>query len=98
MTPEGKVKAEIKAFLDNIGAWYFMPSMMGYGRKGIPDIVGCFDRKFFAIEVKAPGKENTVTAWQTKELNAIRAANGLALVVSNANAFKNIFESWIRAL
>lgn len=89
-TPEGKVKAEIKAYLDSLGAdcWYFMPAMMGYGRKGIPDIIGCYKGKFFAIEVKAPGKIANTTPWQEKELCAILASNGIAIVVDSLELLK----------
>lgn len=80
MTPEGKVKAEIKKYLDSLGedCWYFMPMMMGYGRKGIPDIVGCIGGSFFGIEVKAPGKGNGLTNWQLLELQSIADAGGLS--------------------
>lgn len=54
MTPEGIVKAAVKRVLDATpGVWYFMPSMNGYGRAGIPDIIGSYKGRFFAVEVKA---------------------------------------------
>lgn len=81
-TPEGKVKDEIKAFLDSLGAecWYFMPMMMGYGRKGIPDFIGCYKGRFFSIEAKAPGKAANLTPWQAREKSAIMQASGIPLV------------------
>ena len=90
MTPEGKVKKEIKDFLDSLGqdCWYFMPQMMGYGRKGIPDIIGCLRGVFFSIEVKAPGKLGNVTPWQVKELTSIHLAKGITLIVDSAAAVK----------
>lgn len=60
MTPEGIVKASIKRVLDaKGGVWYFMPSMNGYGRAGIPDIIGSYKGRFFAVEVKAKGGKMT---------------------------------------
>jgi Holliday junction resolvase len=56
---------------------------MGFGRAGIPDIICCFQGKFIAIECKA-GKGKT-TALQDRELNAIRAAGGMAMVVNEDN-------------
>ena len=41
MTPEGKVKKKIVAYLKEIGAYYFFPATGGYGKSGVPDIVGC---------------------------------------------------------
>ena len=82
MTPEGKVKETIKKYLDGLGAdcWHFSPMMMGYGRKGIPDIVGVYKGTPFAIEVKAPGKKHMLTPWQHRELMDIHAAGGVAIV------------------
>jgi Holliday junction resolvase len=55
-TPENYEKDDICKYLDSIGAWYFKPMMTGYGKAGVPDIVGCIDGKFFSIEVKREKK------------------------------------------
>ncbi len=85
LTPEKKVKAavvkQLKMFGDSM--YYFFPATGGYGRSGVPDIVGCFKGKFWAIECKA-GK-NTTTALQEQELNAIRNATGEAWVINEEN-------------
>jgi Holliday junction resolvase len=60
-----------------------MPATGGYGRSGVPDIVGCCDGKFFAIECKA-GKGVT-TALQDNELRKIKEAGGIALVINETN-------------
>lgn len=83
MTPEGKVKEAIKRRFFEAGIYFFMPRGTVYGRRGIPDIVGCVGGRFFAIEVKA-GK-NRPTKLQSMEHDAIRAAGGVALVVNEAN-------------
>ena len=74
-TPEGYEKDDIKKYLDKIGAWYFCPLMAGYGKSGVPDIIGCFRSTFFAVEVKRPGK--TPTPIQKRRMAEIRAANGV---------------------
>ena len=83
MTPEGKVKDVIKKCLAEAGVYFFMPRGTVYGRRGVPDIVGCMDGRFFAIEVKA-GK-NKPTKLQLLEHDAIRATGGVVLVVNEAN-------------
>ena len=83
MTPEGKVKAKVKKTLDTMGAYYFMPTTGGYGRSGIPDIIGCLNGLFFAIECKANG--GVATALQNRELARICVAGGLALVINESN-------------
>ena len=83
MTPEKKVKTKVVAILKGFGAYYFYPVTGGYGASGVPDIVGCYKGKFFAIECKA-GKGKT-TALQEKNIANIYAAGGTALVVNEDN-------------
>ena len=85
MTPEGKVKAAVKRVLDRYkdNTYYFFVPQNGYGRAGVPDIVGCCCGVFFAIECKA-GK-GTTTALQDKELTAINAAGGISMIVREDN-------------
>lgn len=90
MTPEGAVKDELKRFLEMLGAYYYCPIPMGYGRKGIPDFIICHKGCFIGVEVKAPGKEKDVTPWQRKELEAIYHAGGAAYVISDVNVIKKI--------
>ena len=82
-TPEGRVKAKVKKILDGLGAYHFPAATHGYGRSGVPDFVGCYKGKFFAIECKA-GK-NKPTALQIREIERIRAADGHAIVVNEEN-------------
>ena len=82
-TPEAKIKAQVRRILADSDAYFFMPPGSGYGRAGIPDVVGCVRGKFLAIECKA-GKGKT-TALQDRELNAIRAAGGMAWVINENN-------------
>jgi len=83
MTPEKKVKTKVVAILKEFGAYYFYPVTGGYGASGVPDIVGCYKGKFFAIECKA-GKGKT-TALQEKNIAQIIAQGGIAIVVNEDN-------------
>jgi Holliday junction resolvase len=83
MTPEAKVKKKVVAQLKDLGAYYFYPVTGGYGRSGVPDIIGCYDGKFFGIECKA-GK-NKPTPLQEKNLKEIRTAGGIDMVVNEDN-------------
>lgn len=82
-TPEAKVKRAIKEALNAYGAYHCMPPANGYGRSGIPDILACYRGQFIAIEAKA-GK-NTTTALQDLELDKIRSAGGISLVINERN-------------
>jgi hypothetical protein len=83
MTPEGAVKAKIKDTLKELQCYYFCPPANGYGRSGIPDFVGCLSGMFFSIEAKA-GKGRT-TALQDREIQRIKDAGGIALVINESN-------------
>lgn len=91
-TPEGKVKAHIKDYLNTLGVWHFSPPANGFGRSGIPDLVCCFQGHFIGIEVKAPGKRTNTTTMQDREIASINAAGGTALVVDDVAQIKHIFE------
>jgi Holliday junction resolvase len=82
-TPEAKVKSLVTRQLKELGAYYFYPATGGFGRSGVPDIVGCFNGLFFAIECKAGN--NKPTTLQQKNLDQIVQAGGLAWVVNEEN-------------
>ena len=83
MTPEAKVKKQVKKILDDIGAYHFSPMMAGYGKSGVPDIIACYKGKFIGIECKA-GK-NTPTLLQLRNMEDIKRNNGLAIVINEGN-------------
>ena len=84
MTPEGRVKFEIKKVLDDLGIWYFMPAANGFGKVGVPDFICCWNGEFLAIEAKAPGKSDSLTPNQMARIQEIRNAGGLAFVIEDA--------------
>ena len=83
MTPEAKVKKAVVKQLKELGAYYFFPATGGYGKSGVPDVVGCWEGLFFGIECKA-GK-NTPTPLQEKNLREITRAGGFSIVVNEEN-------------
>ena len=83
MTPEGKVKAAIKRILAAHGCWDVMMVPTGYGKKGVPDFLVCHRGRFIAIEAKAGA--GTPSPHQEREIAAILAAGGIALVVNETN-------------
>ena len=89
-TPEKKVKARVKKILDELGAYHFSPATGYGGRKGIPDIVACYEGKFFGIECKA-GK-NKPTKLQEYELKKIEAAGGVSLVFTDSTKAEELKE------
>jgi len=86
MTPEAKVKKQIRAILERVGAYYSMPIGSGFGNAGTPDFLVCHRGLFIGIEAKA-GRGKT-TALQEHNLNRIMQAGGEALVVNEKNIDK----------
>ena len=82
-TPEKVVKDAVTKVLKSEDAYYFFPATHGYGRSGVPDIIACVNGRFLAIECKAGG--NKPTALQTREIENIRLAGGVAVVANEEN-------------
>lgn len=94
MTPEGKVKAKVKKILDEVNCYYFFPATGGYGKSGVPDVVGCYSGRFFGIECKT--RDNKPTLLQEKNLKAIEYNGGFSLVVNedNVDELRDILDNW----
>lgn len=80
MSESQLTKKMIKA-LRNRGAWCFKVHGGPYQSAGIPDIVGCHEGLFFALEVKVPGRGDTLTKLQQGALTEIQEAGGIAEMV-----------------
>ena len=81
MTPESKVKKQVKDLLNEFHAYWFMPVANMFTRGGIPDIIACFRGLFVAIECKAG--VNKCTKLQELEQAKIQEAGGCTFVVSD---------------
>lgn len=74
--PEKKVKDAIRALLNSIGAYYYMPVPVGFGRQGI-DFFVCYQGKFYGIEAKrADGLSKGPTKRQETCMREIAEAGG----------------------
>jgi hypothetical protein len=105
MTPEAKVKADIKKWLKehgfwpaggkkpegDVNGWYFMPVSNGMGIHGIPDFVCIFHGTSFFIEAKAP--KGVLSENQKLRHEEIRAAGGMVVVIRDAAELDTLFES-----
>lgn len=99
MTPEGRVKAQIRKYLTAKGVWFagqspppvvtgwmFMPVSNGMGVSGIPDFDGFYKGKPLFIEAKAPGGKPTDN--QLERHKEIRAAGGVAIVADSVETLE----------
>lgn len=79
--PETKVVKEIRKALDiNYPGFYFKTHGGPFQMAGLPDIIGLHRGVFIGIEVKCPGKEDTLTQKQINVLGKIKSAGGIAFM------------------
>lgn len=63
---------------------------------GLPDILGCHKGKFIGIEVKAPGKEKTLTLIQQEKIAKIKLAGGIAFMATSATIVRSVLNEQLR--
>ena len=95
MTPEGKVKKEVKSYLQKEGIFHFMTVPCGYGMVGVPDILACVPvlitpnmvgmtvGVFMGVETKAPGKIKNTTPNQKRMLTDLANCRGVSVVTTD---------------
>jgi len=98
VTPEAKLKSKIASLLTQRGIFFVRVKQGPGSTVGVPDIIGCWNARMFAIEVKAPGRyENCYegcrkdSPTQYEFLRRLKLAGGLALVVDNIDDIEHHF-------
>lgn len=82
--PETKVVRGILEMLEaSFPGFYFKTHGGLYQRIGLPDILGVHRGRFIGIEVKCPGKEDTLTKNQQKTLNLIKLYGGVGFMATS---------------
>jgi len=74
MAGELKLQTKIIKYLKSQQIWHV--KTVESNRSGIPDIIGCKNGRFFAIEVKSPDNYNKATNLQLYELAQIAKSGG----------------------
>jgi hypothetical protein len=90
MTPEGKVKEQIKKLLKKYGAYWHMPVQNGMGSPAL-DFHVCHRGLYLGIEAKAPGK--TMTDRQVLTAKEISDAGGIVFTCDGTNLVN--LELWL---
>jgi Holliday junction resolvase len=93
-TPENRVKAAIKKWLTKEGFYFFSAAAGPFSVHGVPDIIVCANGTFVGIEVKAPGKEDNLTANQQLHQRRIKDNGGIAIIASSVDTVIQAFESY----
>lgn len=84
--PEARLRTRIvkKLNMYGNGFWFVIHETM-YGQNGISDILGVYNGQFWALEVKMPGKEHTLTERQARFLKMVRKMGGHGAVVTSVD-------------
>jgi hypothetical protein len=90
--PEAKITEKICAYLDSQkpSVWHFKVHGGMFQQAGVPDIVGCKNGRFFALEVKT--EAGTPTKLQEYVMNKIKAAGGISGVVRSVEDAKRLLD------
>lgn len=94
MTPEGRVKKQVRKILDNFwGVHVWMPVPHGYGASGL-DFHCIVNGYALVIETKAPGK--WLTGPQRETARQIYVAGGAMFFISNNDGLRALLK-WMLA-
>lgn len=82
-TPEARVKDEIKALLQEYGAYYTMPVKLGYGNNGELDFnVGLHG---YRLDIEAKAGKNHPSELQWRHIERLAMAGCSSLVINEHN-------------
>lgn len=79
MQPEARLGHQIRTALEAQGAFVFKVHGSGMMMAGLPDLIVCYQGRFFGVEVKMPG--NKPSKIQRHVHRRIEQAGGVAVVV-----------------
>ena len=91
---EADVTKAIRDLLKHLGIWHWKEHQGLGSQPGIADILGCYDGRLLAIEIKAPGKRIKPGSHQALFLEAVRQNGGIAIVADSVEALVAGFEEY----
>lgn len=88
MTPEAKLKMDIRRYLESIGAFWSNVQGGPGSKPGDPDIIACYKGRYVAIEAKSP--IGVLSPIQKARRDEIRKAGGIYGIVRTIEDVKNL--------
>ena len=93
MTAREKViQTNIIRHLRSMGAWVFNVHGSPYQQAGVPDLLVGYKGRFYAMEVKRPGRP--LSPVQAKVIEEIRASGCIAGRVESIEEAEEMLEKW----
>ena len=90
MTTEKSITAAIRRYLKSIGAKVEKQHGGRFGKSGVPDLLGCYQGRALALEVKRPGGKPTPL--QLKELSEWQQSGAITAKVESVEDVKKLIE------
>ncbi len=87
MATEQQIQKKITTFLEKEGC--YVVKVISATKAGIPDILGCYKGKFFAIEVKTPKTKTNTSKLQEYNLQKIIDLGGYSCVAWEVEQVKD---------
>jgi len=89
---ESQIQSKILTYLNSLDAWTV--KLITTNKSGAPDIVGCLQGHFIAIEVKRPGQKPRPL--QLYQIEQIRRAGGVAFYADSVEKVKKYLSKYVK--
>lgn len=86
--PEQKIQTKIIKFLKSLDNIYIIKTI-ATTKKGVPDIICCYNGYFLGLEVKTPATKTNVSPLQKVNIEDIIKAGGYAVTVWEVEQVKS---------
>ena len=85
---ESQLQTKVIKWLKAMDIYHFKTIVTN--RAGTPDIIGCVNGQFFALELKAPDKDcdKSMSALQKRNIRLIKKSGGLGFCSNNLEEIK----------
>ena len=83
---EQQIQKKIYDYLESEGC--YVVKVVSASKSGVSDLIGCYEGRFFAIEVKTPATRNNVSKLQEYNIDRVYEAGGQAIVKCDLDGLK----------
>ena len=90
---EGAFQTKVLRYLNSLGGHWIKIHASSFQTTGEPDVVGCYQGRFYAFELKRPDGKGIASNKQLMKLSKIRRAGGVAMIIDDMDKLKEVFES-----
>ena len=88
---ERDFQKEVLNYLNGRGGYWFKACASSFQTSGIPDIIGCFQGRFYGLELKRD-KNARASALQEYNINKINKNGGISMIIYSIEQLKELFE------